>query len=58
MLHLTLIEENREDFTEGITFKQDLRKERKIREIAEEKTFLKSSMNKGNSLAKGMEVLK
>lgn len=36
-MHLTLIEENREDFTEGITLKQDLRKEGKSREVTEEK---------------------
>lgn len=37
MAHLTLVEENREDFTEGVTFKQDLNKERKSREVTEEK---------------------
>lgn len=35
--HLTVIEENREGFAEGIMFKQDLRKERKSREMTEEK---------------------
>lgn len=57
-MHLTLIEENREGFTEGITFKQDLRKERKSREMTEDKTFLKNSMSKGNSIVKDTKAVK